>query len=1030
MTTSFRSLQHVVIVLLMALALVVLAMPANAAPESPASGGIFTVSTGSIDNTEVDDHLTLREAMLLNSGGTGKFGLNRPLTIGEVKFVSGCNLELFQQLTGPSYVIVSGCGPSISDTIRFAGGVSVVEITKTTLPSIPSATIIDGEYNNSMVILDFSKAPYWLGEHIYSNTTIKGITLRNAKCDSYCTPYYAISIIGNNNHITNFSIINIVGDGISIHGENNVIDNVRIGVPDGNISLCPTVGGSPVTGVTRHGIYLSANAQNTVIKNNVIGCSGFLHSGSGIYVESASSGTIIGPNNKIGTTGSGATAVLGNAGSGILLNGAQNVTIISNMIAYNGGSGIALAGSSSNVIGGNLIRGNHGDGIILTAASTNNKIGGPTTGSSYGGNKIGFNKSHGIHLVHLPAISPNPPSGNVIVGNWIGTLNVTNAAANKGSGIVLNGATNNKIGEAAPAAPNIIVSNEGQGIWLRGAAKENAIANNYIGTNGFTTLPNGQNGILIEEGSNKNTIGALSANAANQINHNGEVGVLLRGAGTSSNSLLNNTIANNGLEGVLITAQASNNKIGGTGLAAVVVNQIANNGRWGVALTGGAQQNSIGGNRIYRNNRAGILFADAATQHNTITSATIFENKGADGDGIAQKSGAANNSWSRIITYGNDGLGVDLEAVTGFNTVTGPYPTITNISSAAGTVTIVGTASASLINEKTVTVEVYRSASDPSNHGEGQSFVVSGQTNADGDFSLSFNGVAGCFTAFQTISEGSTKRSSEFGPNVCKGTPQTISFDGITNKTVGAAPFSVNPTASSSLPVTVSAEGTCSISPQKLVSLTGAGTCTLTATQAGNATYAPAPNKSVEFEIFKKIQSISWGSLPQYVDAAPFDLDASASSGLPVTFEAKGVCTVSNKTVTFTGQPGYCEIEASQDGNDDYYSAYGFIEHLVLKKDQTIHFDQLPNKQVTDPAFPVTASATSGLEVGFYTTTPEVCTVSENTVTLVQVGMCSLVAFQPGNHLYNSAEQITKSFLVGPSGQAGQSSIFLPLVTR
>lgn len=200
----------------------------------------------------------------------------------------------------------------------------------------------------------------------------------------------------------------------------------------------------------------------------------------------------------------------------------------------------------------------------------------------------------------------------------------------------------------------------------------------------------------------------------------------MRGADTTVNTALRNDIHFNGLEGVLVSAQAHLNIIGGAGLAAVAPNFIRYNGRSGVALTSGAHRNSIGSNQIYGNKRAGILFWDAATQHNSVTLAVIFGNSGASGDGIAQANGAVKNFWSRISTYNNEGLGIDLEAVSGFNTVTAPYLTITQISVASGAVTISGKATASAINEKSVTVEIYRSANDPSGHGEGQTFVVSG----------------------------------------------------------------------------------------------------------------------------------------------------------------------------------------------------------------------------------------------------------------------------------------------------------------
>jgi hypothetical protein len=70
---------------------------------------------------------------------------------------------------------------------------------------------------------------------------------------------------------------------------------------------------------------------------------------------------------------------------------------------------------------------------------------------------------------------------------------------------------------------------------------------------------------------------------------------------------------------------------------------------------------------------------------------------------------------------------------------------------------------------------------------------------------------------------------------------QTISFGALSKKTVGAAPFTVGATASSGLAVSFASTTTpvCTVSGAT-VTLVAAGTCTIQATQAGNADYAAA----------------------------------------------------------------------------------------------------------------------------------------------------------------------------------------------
>ena len=77
---------------------------------------------------------------------------------------------------------------------------------------------------------------------------------------------------------------------------------------------------------------------------------------------------------------------------------------------------------------------------------------------------------------------------------------------------------------------------------------------------------------------------------------------------------------------------------------------------------------------------------------------------------------------------------------------------------------------------------------------------------------------------------------------------QTITFGALSDKTFGDADFDVSASASSGLPVSFTASGTCTITGST-VSISGAGTCTVIANQSGNATYNPAPDVSQIFTI-------------------------------------------------------------------------------------------------------------------------------------------------------------------------------------
>ncbi|HEY1990785.1 MAG TPA: hypothetical protein VGG43_15060 [Acidimicrobiales bacterium] len=162
---------------------------------------------------------------------------------------------------------------------------------------------------------------------------------------------------------------------------------------------------------------------------------------------------------------------------------------------------------------------------------------------------------------------------------------------------------------------------------------------------------------------------------------------------------------------------------------------------------------------------------------------------------------------------------------------------------------------------------------------------------------------------------------SESSTVVAAPTAQTITFTN--TPPVNPAPgdtFTPTATATSGLPVTFSLPasdvGICSLSAGVVTYLTP-GTCVINADQAGNATFAPAPQVS-ESSAVKATQTITFTSSPPTNPpvGSTYTVSATSSSGGPVTFSSgsSSVCTVSGNVVTMVG-PGTCVINAAQAGN-------------------------------------------------------------------------------------------------------------------
>lgn len=266
---------------------------------------------------------------------------------------------------------------------------------------------------------------------------------------------------------------------------------------------------------------------------------------------------------------------------------------------------------------------------------------------------------------------------------------------------------------------------------------------------------------------------------------------------------------------------------------------------------------------------------------------------------------------------------------------------------------------------------------------------------------------------------------------------QSITFTALPSKTLGAAPFAVSATADSGLAVgfTSTTPSICTVSGST-VTMVAAGSCSIAANQPGNTNYNAASQVTQTFSVSPVAltsQTISFAALSaKTYGAAPFSVAATASSGLAVTFTSttSSICTVSGSTVTLVAT-GTCSISANQAGNATYSAAPAVTQAFSISKAaQSITFAALSSKSLGTVPFTVSATASSGLAVGFTSTTPSICTVSASTVTLVSTGSCVIAVDQTGNANYNAAPQVTQSFSIVPPPPTAQTISFAALTGK
>ena len=254
----------------------------------------------------------------------------------------------------------------------------------------------------------------------------------------------------------------------------------------------------------------------------------------------------------------------------------------------------------------------------------------------------------------------------------------------------------------------------------------------------------------------------------------------------------------------------------------------------------------------------------------------------------------------------------------------------------------------------------------------------------------------------------------------------------VLNQTVG-----LTATATSGLTVTFASTtpGVCSVSGSTATVLAG-GTCTITANQAGNASYNPAPEVSQSFAISPANQSITFTSSvpsPAYVDGATYAVTAAGGpSTSPVVFSiaggSGGVCTIAGNIVSFIGE-GSCVVLANQAG-DANYSAAPQVPQTVLveRQPQVITFTSTAptNAVVGGQTYLVSANGGgSGNAVVFSIagSASGICAIAGNTVSFIGAGTCVINANQAGNTTYLDAPEVQQSFAVAantaPTADAG-----------
>jgi hypothetical protein len=239
--------------------------------------------------------------------------------------------------------------------------------------------------------------------------------------------------------------------------------------------------------------------------------------------------------------------------------------------------------------------------------------------------------------------------------------------------------------------------------------------------------------------------------------------------------------------------------------------------------------------------------------------------------------------------------------------------------------------------------------------------------------------------------------------------------------TVSGTASEVSPT----ITVDATSSSVCSIS-SGVVSIIGAGTCTLNANQVANGFFSAATQVQQSFTVAKQAQTISYTSTaPTNAVVAGATYTPAATGGgstNAVTFTVTGTCSISSGVVSFTSV-GTCTVKADQAGNSNYLAATQVPQAITVGKGaQTITFTSTAPVAAAVDGATYTVTATGGATGNSVTfsidsASSTICSISGAVVSFTRAGACVVKANQLGNTNYEAATERTQTITVGQGTQ-------------
>ncbi len=239
---------------------------------------------------------------------------------------------------------------------------------------------------------------------------------------------------------------------------------------------------------------------------------------------------------------------------------------------------------------------------------------------------------------------------------------------------------------------------------------------------------------------------------------------------------------------------------------------------------------------------------------------------------------------------------------------------------------------------------------------------------------------------------------------------QVISFPAIPDRVYGDGPFTLAATASSGLQVSYAVISGAAVVTNDVVTIIGAGPVSVEASQGGDANWNAAAKVTNSFTVAKASPAITWNNPGDITYGTPLDLTNHLNA--TTTISGSFLYSPVPGTILNAGSNQLLSVTFTPTDSANYSNATATVLINVAKANQTITFGPLPDKLTTDAAFPLTATASSGLDVS-YTVVTGPAVITNNVVSLTgATGLVTVQASQAGDGNYNAATNVEQSFNV------------------